>query len=228
MPKQTIQDSFKCAYERSAIYADARTLWAFHQTCCPLRSTDAAIGLGSHDVGVADAAVQLLLDGLVPKIVFTGANSAGTLNVFPEGEAVAYRNRAIDLGVPEGRILLEDRARNTGQNIQYSRLLLERMGESVAAVTLVTKPYMQRRALATCKSVWPDVDVVCHSERIGFLRYLSLMGDDRLVIDLMVGDLQRLRMYPAKGFSVAQEIPDSVLDAAQRLEGRGFTSNLLR
>ena len=44
----------------------------------------------------------------------------------------------------------------------------------------------------------------------------------------MVGDLQRIQVYPEKGFQIFQEIPDEVLEAYQKLVKLGYTKHLLK
>jgi hypothetical protein len=44
----------------------------------------------------------------------------------------------------------------------------------------------------------------------------------------MVGDLQRIKIYPAKGFQVPQEIPDEVWKAYERLVEMGFDKHLVK
>ncbi len=56
---------------------------------------------------------------------------------------------------------------------------------------------------------------------------MATIGDERLVIDMMVGDLQRILDYPALGFTVRQQVPDDVLDAYMRLRAAGFCSRLV-
>jgi hypothetical protein len=46
---------------------------------------------------------------------------------------------------------------------------------------------MQRRAYATIRKSWPEVDVVCASEDLGFDEYLKSIRDDKLVIDMLTG-----------------------------------------
>jgi hypothetical protein len=52
---------------------------------------------------------------------------------------------------------------------------------------LISKPYMQRRAYATIPKAWPEVEPVCAAEDISFDEYLKSIGDDKLVIDVLVG-----------------------------------------
>ncbi|RPH35134.1 MAG: YdcF family protein, partial [Planctomycetota bacterium] len=46
------------------------------------------------------------------------------------------------------------------------------------------------------------------------------------VISIMVGDLQRIRLYPGKGFQVPQEIPPEVWDAYRELVALGYDRHL--
>jgi uncharacterized SAM-binding protein YcdF (DUF218 family) len=186
-----------------------------------------AIGLGSHDLGVADTAVDLYKRGMAPLLLFTGATSPTTRERMPRGEAVHYRERAVELGVPSSDVLVEPRARNTGENIRFSRELLEEAGVEVSSVLLISKPYEERRAYATARKLWPGVEVVSASSPMTLDEYVDSIGDARLVIDMLVGALQRLMIYPEQGFMIGQPLPADVLEAYERLCRAGFTSRLL-
>ncbi|RJQ79996.1 YdcF family protein [Pseudonocardiaceae bacterium YIM PH 21723] len=207
---------------------DAQTIWDFHQVGHTLAKCDVAIGLGSHDLGVADYAAELFHQGQFPVLVFSGGNSPTTAQRFPDGEAVHYKRRALELGVPEAAVLVENRASNTGQNISLSRELLLQNGHSPQSVLLVSKPYMERRAYATCRKVWPEVDVTCASEPMKLDDYVQSIGDEKLVIDMLVGDLQRVVEYPRLGFAIEQEVPATVASAYDRLLSAGFDSRILK
>ena len=71
---------------------------------------------------------QVIPFALLVLIVFTGANAPTTRDRFPGGEAVHYRQRAIELGVPPEATLIEPRATNTRENIEFSRQLLADRG----------------------------------------------------------------------------------------------------
>ncbi len=206
---------------------DARTIWDYHLMHHQLGPVDVAIGLGSHDLGVATFAAKLYHEQLFPTIVFTGASSRTTEARFPRGEAVHYREHAIELGVPSSAIRVETKATNTGQNISLTRDVLAASDVPVTSVLLISKPYMERRAFATCQKVWPEVRAICASEPIGFDDYLGSIGDTKLVVDMLVGDLQRVVEYPALGFAVEQDLPAAVESAFRRLVSAGYTSRLM-
>jgi hypothetical protein len=205
----------------------ARAIWDYHQMHHETRPTDVAIGLGSHDLGVAVFSAELYRSGLFPHLVFTGGNSPTTAAVFPRGEAVHFREHAIALGVPASAILLEPNAGNTGQNITLSREVLAAVGIVPETVLLVSKPYMERRSFATARKLWPEVEIICTSEPLEFDGYLKSIGDEKLVLDMLVGDLQRVIEYPKLDFAVEQDVPEDVHAAYESLIREGFTSRLI-
>jgi uncharacterized SAM-binding protein YcdF (DUF218 family) len=205
----------------------ARLIWDYHQMGHPLRQCEAAIGLGSHDMGVPEYAAELFHAGWFPTMVFTGAVNPTHPARFPRGEAVHFREHALSLGVPGTAILTEPQATNTSLNITLSRAVLDAAGIRPRTVMLIAMPYMQRRAYATCRKVWPEVDVVCASQPLEFDDYVKTIGDEHLVIDMLVGDLQRVVEYPRMGFAVEQHVPKEVHDAYQQLVEGGYTRRLL-
>ncbi|MFF9431461.1 YdcF family protein [Streptomyces sp. NPDC014746] len=209
-------------------WADTQRLWDYHQMGHTPRPCSVAIGLGSHDLGVADTAVDLYRRGMAPLLVFTGATSPTTRDRMPRGEAVHYQERAIELGVPASAVMVEPRARNTGENIRFSRDLLAEAGITVSSVLLISKPYEERRSYATARKLWPDVEIVSASSPMTLRDYVDSIGDARLVIDMLVGALQRLLVYPEQGFMISQQVPADVLDAYDRLCQGGYASRLLR
>jgi uncharacterized SAM-binding protein YcdF (DUF218 family) len=206
----------------------AELIWEYHRVHHRVRPCDVAIALGCNDIGVAAYSAELYHAGLFPALVFTGGNSPSTAEVFPRGEAVHFRERALELGVPDPVILVEPEASNTGQNITFSRRALEVNGIVPATVLLVCMPYMERRAFATARKLWPEVEVVCASVLLSLGDYVKETGDAGLVIDMMVGDLQRVMEYPKLGFAIDQEVPRAVRDAYESLVASGFDSRLIQ
>ncbi|CAL9398787.1 hypothetical protein SUDANB37_01434 [Streptomyces sp. enrichment culture] len=92
---------------------------------------------------------------------------------------------------------------------------------------LVCKPYMERRSFATARKLWPEVEIVCASEPMELDDYVQSIGDAKLVVDMLVGDLQRVIEYPKLGFAVEQHVPDEVHTAYEALVRDGFTSRLI-
>ena len=90
---------------------------------------------------------------------------------------------------------------------------------------------MERRSFATFRKAWPEKQVRVTSPRISLDDYLRECSHDALspddVIGIMVGDLQRIRLYPEKGFQIPQEIPDDVWRAYEELVEAGYDKYLI-
>ncbi|AXX29416.1 YdcF family protein [Actinosynnema pretiosum subsp. pretiosum] len=209
-------------------HGDVLTLWDYHDMHHEVGPADIAIGLGSHDIGVAVRAVELHRDDVVPRLLFTGANAPTTVARFPRGEAVHYREHALEQGVPDSDILIETAATNTAENFTLSRELLAREGILVTSAVLVSRPYQERRAYATCRKLWPELAVVCTSHRPPIDDYVAEIGDVDFVISMLVGDTQRMTLFAEAGYAIPQEVPAEVNAAFERLVEAGYTSRLVR
>jgi uncharacterized SAM-binding protein YcdF (DUF218 family) len=108
------------------------------------------------------------------------------------------------------------------------RELLQEAAVDVSSVLLISKPYEERRAYATARKLWPEVDIVSASSPMTLDEYADSIGDARLVSDMLAGALQRLLVCPEQGLMIRQHVPDDVIAAYERLRRHGFTSRLLR
>ena len=135
------------------------------------------------------------------------------------------------MGVPHDRVLIENRSTNTGENVLFTKHLIADRGIEVQRFIIVQKPYMERRSYATFRKVWPDKEAIVTSPQISMDAYLCSYSHETLspddVISIMVGDLQRIRLYPAKGFQIDQDIPDEVWYAYEELVKAGYDKHLL-
>jgi uncharacterized SAM-binding protein YcdF (DUF218 family) len=206
----------------------AENLWDYHRLNHPLAKADCILVLGSHDLRVAERGAELYLQGWAPLLVLSGGLGNLTLGVWDEPEADRFARIARDMGVPPEAILIENASTNTGENILFTRRLLDQRGLDPLSFILVQKPYMERRSYATFKRHWPGKELMVTSPQLSFQDYPA--GDIalELVIHVMVGDLQRIKIYPEKGFQIFQEIPDDVWRAYERLVALGYDRHLTR
>lgn len=209
----------------------AETLWHYHQLNHELTQSEAILVLCSHDTGVARRGAQLYLEGWAPLLIFSGGQGAITSRLWNEPEAEVFARIAAGMGVPEESILTETRSTNTGENVRFTRAMLESNRLDIDSFIVVQKPYMERRAYATFKKNWPEKRIVVTSPRVSFDDYLAHYSNENLsaedVVGIMVGDLQRIREYPAKGFQIPQDIPDDVWRAYEELVAAGFNRYLI-
>jgi uncharacterized SAM-binding protein YcdF (DUF218 family) len=206
-------------------------IWNYHQLGHELVRSDAIMVLCSHDTSVAEYAAQLFLDEWAPLLIFSGGAGAITKRMFTEAEADRFAAIAIGVGVPADRIIVENQSTNTGENVQFTRELLAARLIDARSFILVQKPYMERRTFATFRRVWPEPNVCVTSPRVSLDQYLTSYANEALsaddVISIMVGDLQRIRLYPDKGFQIPQPIPDEVWVAFRELVAAGYDCHLV-
>jgi len=215
----------------SRVRALAEKLWQYHHLNHQLSHADAILVLCSHDTIVAERGAHLFLDGWAPLLIFAGGLGSITRHLWSEPEADQFARIAVKMGVPPERILIENRSTNTGENVLFTKQLLAERRLDVGRFIVVQKPYMERRSYATFRKVWPEKDLLVTSPQVTFDEYLNRYSNDTLtpddVVSIMVGDLQRIRLYPAKGFQIHQDIPDDVWDAYEELVKAGYDKHLL-
>src|SRR5262245_46082821 len=213
------------------VRALAQRIWDYHHLDHQLEKADAILVLCSHDTVVAKRGAELFLQRWAPLLIFAGGHGAITRHLWEEPEADQFAAIAVQLGVPEDRVLVENTSTNTGENVLFTKRLLDEKRLDPQTFIVVQKPYMERRSYATFKKVWPEKQLCVTSPRMSMDEYLNqyshtaLSADD--VVSIMVGDLQRIREYPAKGFQIHQDIPDEVWDAYEQLVKAGFDKYLI-
>jgi uncharacterized SAM-binding protein YcdF (DUF218 family) len=214
------------------IRALVERVWNYHQLHHQISRADAILVLCSHDTIVAERGAQLFLEGWAPLLIFSGGLGAITRQFWSEPEADQFAGIAIAMGVPRERILIENRSTNTGENVLFTKRLLAEHHLDPQKFIVVQKPYMERRSYATFKKVWPEKDVVVTSPRLSLDEYLERYSHEALskdeVISIMIGDLQRIRVYPEKGFQIHQDIPADVWHAYDELVKAGYDKHLIR
>ncbi len=193
----------------------------------PLRKLDCLLVMGSHDLRVAEHGARLYLEGWAPLIVFSGGLGNQTRNIWKEAEADIFARLANDMGVPEEKMLIENQSTNTGENVLFTRILLKEHKLDPTSFLLVHKPYMERRAFTTFKKIWPEKAVYVTSPPIEFKDYPTTQIPLEDVVDIMVGDFQRVMLYPQMGFQIEQKIPENALYAYMELVRMGFNHHLI-
>ncbi|MEC6830556.1 YdcF family protein [Photobacterium toruni] len=208
------------------IYRSANIVWDYHVLHQPLVNSDCLFVLCSNDIRVAEYAAQLFLKGYAPYIVFSGNVGEITEGLFPCSEAEHFANIAREMGVPSECIYIEPLATNTGDNIIKTRELLALKKLDPQRFILVQKPFMERRTLATFEKLWLNKNAVVTSPPLTFDEFANDVISYGDMVNVMVGDLQRIRYYPALGFSTEQVIPTVVWQAYEHLVATGFDDHL--
>lgn len=203
-------------------------LWDYHCLHNQPAKVDCILGLGSDDIRVAQFCAELYTKGFAPLIVFSGNVGNFTEGLYKAPEAQVFREHALKHGIPATAILIEDTATNTGANIAQTKRLLTNKEIHVASLIIVTKPNTQRRADATAKKIWPEINAIILAPQTTFDKQPTAIRSQADIINEMVGDIQRIERYPQLGYQIPQDIPETVWQAYLELCERGYTQHLMR
>lgn len=203
----------------------ARLLWDYLRLGTPVRQVECLLVFGGHDIGVARRAANLYHDGIAPFIIVSGGSRA-----VPEGsdfptEADAISDVLRSLGVPKDVIALERLASNTSENFWLSAELLRDLAMDPQTLLVVTKPYAERRTIATARRRWPHRQVDVTSEQVSFDFYLTGGIPADRILSMLAGEALRLKAYAASGLiDPSEPVPSHILGAAHALQAAGFSS----
>lgn len=207
----------------------AHALWDYLSDVGPPSVADFMLVLGSHDTRVADRAAELYNQRFAEWFIVTGGYGKVTKGLWNVPEAVHFADIAARLGVPRERIIVEPTATNTGDNIARVRDLVSTHLEIPHRTGLiVTKPYMTRRSIATARKQWPSVQWFAAAPQLAYDDYPDEFVPKTRMINLLVGDLQRMKIYADQGFQEKQDIPRSVWDAYEQLVKLGFDDFVIK
>ncbi|MCA9361325.1 YdcF family protein [Candidatus Kaiserbacteria bacterium] len=210
-------------------------IWDYMHINHNLKKADVIFVLGNRDIRVAEYATKLYFNGLAPIILFSGSGNIhnskpGREQFIGSTEAEVFANIARKLGVPDEAILVENKSQNTGENYKFALNLLAQRGVGPKTIIAVQKPYMERRTYATGKvHLSDDIELIVTSPPIPVAEYSNEPNSkDEHWLNAMVGDLQRIKEYPAKGFQIEQEIPYDVWQAYEFLVEQGYNKRLIK
>ena len=196
------------------------------------QKADVIVGFGNFNTNIARRAAELYLQGYAPKVLFTGGLGRNTEGLLPEPEAVRFAKVAMERGVPEKDILIEDRSTNTKENIEFTRRLLEEAGVPHGHILGVHQPFMERRITAAMGVYWPELQFSVTSPQVSIPEYLAdaeRQGiTENAAVSVIVGDFQRMDLYAKKGYQLPQHIPEEAWEAFHRLVALGFDSQLAK
>ena len=193
---------------------------------------DCIVGFGNFNTDIARRAAELYHQGYAPKVMFTGGLGRNTSRLFTEPEAVRFARVAMECGVPEGDIILEDRSTNTKENIDFIRAIFEGQSIPHGHVLGVHQPFMERRICAAMGVYWPELNFTVTSPQVTIPEYLESAKKqgmtEEAAISVIVGDFQRMDLYPKLGYQIPQEIPEEAWQAYHKLVAMGYDKQLAK
>ena len=201
----------------------AGELWAYMSTLNSSKTSDAIILCCSYDLRVCDHACELLQAGLASQMIISGKTGNWTRHLWQKPEAEVFLARALQNGVSQDQIILENEATNFGENIAFSRELIP----NAKTVTFVSKPNSLLRVKLTAEAQWPEVEAIVSAPNIQFPAEVSNIVGILGVVNEMVGDIERIQKYPALGYQAEHSLPEHILEAWHMLIEQGFTEHMM-
>jgi len=209
-----------------------QVIWDYLCLRQPPEKADVIVGFGNFNTDIARRAAELYLRGFAPKVLFTGGLGRNTEGLLPEPEAVRFARVAMECGVPEQDILLEDKSTNTKENIVFTRELLEKTGTAHDRVLGVHQPFMERRIMAAMGVYWPELNFRVTSPQVSIPAYLEAAKrqgvSENASISVIVGDFQRMDLYAKLGYQLPQHIPEEAWEAFRALVAMGYDKQLAK
>lgn len=209
-----------------------QVIWDYlclHQA--PTRA-DCIVGFGNFNTDIARRAAELYHAGYAPKILFTGGLGRNTEGLLPEPEAVRFAKVAMECGVPEEDIILEEKSTNTKENILFTRSKLEELGIPHGHILGVHQPFMERRIAAAMGVYWPELRFSVTSPQVSIPEYLRRAKEqgvsENASVSVIVGDFQRMDLYAKLGYQLPQHIPEEAWAAFRELVALGYDKQLAK
>ena len=196
------------------------------------QKADVIVGFGNFNTDIARRAAELYHQGFAPKILFTGGLGRNTEGLLPEPEAVRFAKVAMECGVPECDIILEDKSTNTKENILFTRDKLRELGLPHDHILGVHQPFMERRIASAMGVYWPELNFSVTCPQVTIPEYLVRAKEqgisENASVSVIVGDFQRIELYAKLGYQLPQEIPNEAWDAFHALVAMGYDKQLAK
>ena len=207
-------------------------IWNYMKLNQHLENCDLIIGCGCSNLDIPIKCGELLKEGYAPKILFTGGLGKITKDIFLKSEAETFKEIVISDGIREEDILIETKSTNTGDNLRFALKLLDKTNIKHDKILIVHGPFNERRTYSSAKNILKNKDLIITSPNVTFDEYLKILESKSIekIIDeisVIVGDIQRLIIYPQFGWQIENVVPDSIIKDYYFLKKLGFSKYIL-
>lgn len=211
-------------------YKPLCVVWSYLRRPSEMKKADCIVGFGNYNCDIGIRAAELYREGYAEKVLFSGGLGRNTLGIQSVTEAERFAETAMRFGVPERDILIENRSTNTAENIAFTRRLLEENGIDAKCLIAVHQPFMERRIASAFDVAWSEVELLTTSLAIDiptfFEHAVSYGVTEKMVVEEVVGDFQRMELYAAKGWQSRPFIPPEAWEAFRELVALGYGGQL--
>lgn len=209
------------------IEKELETIWNYMVLNEPVQKSDLIIGCGCQSLTIPITCADLYKKGYADKIIFAGGLGKITKNNFNKPEAEIYKEIAIKEGIPEEKIWIENKSTNTGDNFRFSKQIIEKENWDIRKILIVHNKFSERRTLSSAKAIIKDKELHITSADVSFKEFIERLQnreENRIIkiISSIVGDIQRMIIFPQFGWQIKQDVPQEVIEAYKKLKNMGF------
>ena len=216
---------------KQEIIVALKELWNYMRLNQQLEKCDLIIGCGCSNLEIPVKCAQLFKEGYAPKILFSGGLGKITKDYFNKSEAEIYKDIAIKQGINAEDILIETNSTNTGDNFRFAFNILNANNIKADKILIVHSPLSERRTLSSAKAILKGKELLITSPDISFEEFLDYLEENNLnaidIISVIIGDIQRMIIYPQFGWQIENKVPDTVISSYKFLKELGFTKYIL-
>ena len=107
---------------------NVKILWDFMHMGQALEKADVIVGFGCYDEDIPRRCAELFHRGFAPYVCFSGGLGRNTSGIWSKSEAERFAAIAMAEGVPENRIILENKSTNSAENLLFTPTVLAAAG----------------------------------------------------------------------------------------------------
>ena len=182
--------------------AEIAEINARHLIRTPIKPADLLFVFGTREdvARRVDEAARLWREGLFRWSIVSGGVTPGS----SLSECAILRDAMIARGIPAEKILSEDRATNTGENVIFSLPVIDAaLGrKNVRSVICLGNTWTARRYAMTLQRHWPDVEKMLVTVD-SFAAPRALWHTDPEFSRRVLSEWDKIEPYMAKGFIAA-------------------------
>ena len=202
-------------------------IWNYMKLNMKIEKSDLIIGCGCMNLEIPVKCAELLKGNYAQNILFSGGLGKLTTSNFDRTEAEIYKDIAIKEGIKPNKIFIENKSTNTGDNFRFSLKIIEKYKIKSDKIIIVHNNLSQRRTLSVARAIIKDKKLIITSPDKTFSQFiekLSNVTEERKqnIISVIVGDIQRLIIYPQLGWQTENNVPETIIEDYYKLKNMGY------
>ena len=204
-----------------------KIIWNYMVLDMPIQKSDLIIGCGCTNLKIPEKCAELLKQDYAQQVLFTGGLGKLSSSSFKNTEAEIYKDIAIKNGINIDKIYVENKSTNTGDNFRFSLEMINKNNIKANKILIVHNKLSQRRTLSTAKAIMKNKELYITSPDVTYNKFIINLEkrtyeDINSIISVVVGDIQRMIIFPQLGWQIEEDVPKEVIDAYYVLKNKGY------